>query len=119
MLRRSLLALAVIAAIAPASAEDPAPFDATGRLDCTFESMIEPATCDFGIRRGTGGTASVFVTTPTGDTRELVFAADGTVTVAGSETPAKLSRVGESTFVMIFSGAEVYRVPDAVLAGAP
>lgn len=92
-------------------------FNATGTLPCTFEANPDAPECDFGVKREGGGVASVFITTPNGFVRQLDFAADGTVTVPGSDAPVAAAVQGEDTVVNLNKGEEVYRVKDIIILG--
>lgn len=92
-------------------------FNATGSLPCTFEANPDAPPCAFGVKRDGAGGATVFVTTPSGFVRELVFATDGTVTTPGSDKPVTTTASEGDYVVDINDGEEVYRVPDVVVAG--
>jgi hypothetical protein len=94
-------------------------FNATGKVPCAWARGQPMAQCDFGVARGSGGTATVVVTRPDGRKRVIFFE-------KGKATGADLSQAdGNMNFEVtkevdlhkIQAGNERYEIPDAVIFG--
>lgn len=94
-------------------------FDATGKIPCAQQPGQPTGSCDFGVARAGGGTATVAVTRPDGRSRMIYFD-------KGTPTGTDLSRADGSTIFratrhsdlhLIQAGDERYEVPDAVVNG--
>ncbi|SFZ84655.1 hypothetical protein SAMN02983003_2139 [Devosia enhydra] len=92
-------------------------FHATGALTCRFEASPDASDCAFGVRRLGGGTASLFITLPSGFVRQLDFASDGAVTAPSAALALSATRDGDETIVTLGADAEIYTVPDVVISG--
>ena len=71
--------------------------------------------CQFRVSRGSGGTASVWVTMPTGDERYLDFR-EGKLVGSDPGKAVHQDRNGDLNLIYI-DGTERYELPDAVLYG--
>ncbi len=94
-------------------------FNATGKIPCAQSKGQPMGQCDFGVARGSGGTATVVVTRPDGRKRMIFFE-------KGKATGADLSQAdGNMTFratkeadlYRIQAGDERYEIPEAVVFG--
>jgi len=96
-------------------ATGPSGHEARGLMSCALATGQPMGTCEFRVSRGTGGTASVWVSLPSGGERYMDFR-DGHL--VGSDPGLSISheRTGDLNTVSI-NGAERYEFPDAVLYG--
>lgn len=91
------------------------PYNATGSIECTNQIGPTLFDCPFGVIRRGGGSGTVVVTLPTGNTREIVFERGVPV---GSDAPARLSYSRTEGTTEVFIGeTERYRIFDAVIYG--
>lgn len=94
-------------------------FHATGNIPCSMGSGQPTTQCRFGVRREGDGNGSVFVTTPDGGTRVILFergeAAGYDASKGGGTGAFRATRDGDLTTVHI--GNERYEIPDAVVLG--
>ena len=90
-------------------------FNATGLVDCTNQIGATMFTCEFGVIREGGGSGTVVVTLPTGNTRSIYFRSGSPVS---SDAPAALRFQRSSDSTLVFIGTiERYSIPDAVIWG--
>ncbi|MCA0998117.1 SH3 domain-containing protein [Alloyangia pacifica] len=101
-------------AAAPAT-QAPASHEARGSVPCALAAGQPMGYCPFRVARGSGGTASVWITLPGGGERYLDFR-DGQL--VGSDPGKSVSHTRNADLNMILvDGAERYEIPDAVLYG--
>ena len=94
-------------------------FDATGRIPCAQSKGQPMGSCNFGVARDGGGSATIVVTKPDGVKRAIFFI-DGTANSADTSQADgygefKVER--ESDLNLIRVGEERYEIPDAVITG--
>lgn len=95
---------------APSSANE-----ATGLIPCAL-SMEQPmTTCKFRVSRGQSGTASVWVTLPSGGERYMDFR-EGRLVGSDPGLSIEQEKAGDLNHIRI-GGSERYELPDAVLYG--
>lgn len=91
------------------------PYHATGKVPCSMGNAASGSSqCEFGVIRGTPGSAEVHVTPPGGFKRVLTFA--GGKVSADGRSKMKASRSGDNWLVEV-NDYEHYRIPDAVISG--
>lgn len=100
---------------APGSAIPAAADEASGTIPCAQAEDQPMTSCNFRVSRGEGGTASVWVTLPSGGDRYLDFRSGQ---LAGSDPGLSVQqdRTGDLNRIRI-GGTERYELPDAVLYG--
>lgn len=99
---------------APATTQRPSP-EARGLIPCAQAAGQPMGTCAFRVSRGSGGTASVWISLPGGGERYLDFR-EGRLVGSDPGHSVSHSRNADLNMIMV-DGAERYEIPDAVLFG--
>jgi hypothetical protein len=90
------------------------PYSATGEIGCSGVVGRPAGRCAFGVIRGSGGTAAVWIAIGGGAERHIRFDAGVPVFSDGSSN-LTYERQGDMNLVRV--GDERYEIPDAVLFG--
>lgn len=93
----------------------PSTNEAKGAIPCAVDQSQPMGSCSFRVSRGSGGTASVWVTLPSGDERYLDFR-EGKLVGSDPGREVHQERTGDLNLIFI-DGIERYEVPDAVIYG--
>lgn len=89
---------------------------ATGQLPCALRLGQPMAQCSFRVSRGTGGTASVWVSLSDGSERYLDFR-EGRLIGTDPGLDARQETLGDLNLISIDGNRERYELPNAILYG--
>ena len=94
-------------------------FNATGKVPCAQQKGQPMGTCDFGVARDPGGSATVVITRPDGRKRAIFFEKGKPIgaDVSQADGNKAFSAKKESDLHHIRVGDERYEIPDAVVFG--
>ncbi len=93
----------------------PSANEASGMVPCAMAPSQPTGACTFRVSRGSGGTASVWVTMPAGDERYFDFR-DGNLVGTDPGLSHSQERRGDLNVILLGNG-ERYEIPDAVIYG--
>ncbi len=108
-------ATAAVAAPAAAKAGAAPRFDATGKVPCARHRGQPTGPCDFGVKRGGGGDATVVVTHPDGFRRTIYFVKGRAV--RADDGAGAFGAQKQSDLNLVTVGDERYEIPDAAVFG--
>lgn len=94
-------------------------FDANGQVPCS-QSQGQPMTsCNFGVARDSGGSATVAVTRPDGRKRFIFFEKGKAISADLSQTDGNMRfhATKDGDLYIIEAGDERYEIPEAVIFG--
>ncbi|WP_170462391.1 SH3 domain-containing protein [Ruegeria arenilitoris] len=89
--------------------------EAKGMVPCAMAPSQPTGSCTFRVSRGSGGTASVWVTMPAGDERYFDFR-EGNLVGTDPGLSHSQERRGDLNVILLGNG-ERYEIPDAVIYG--
>jgi len=94
-------------------------FDATGQIPCAQAKGQPMGSCEFGVAREGGGTATVAVTRPDGRKRFIFFEKGNAVSADLSQADGNMTfrASKEADLYRIQAGDERYEIPEAVIFG--